>query len=68
MFNVGLFLALVVITARDVSAGVGFGLVAVLSIVRLRSEPFTNGELAYFFVARAWSRTRTGSCYGATSR
>jgi hypothetical protein len=31
--------------------GVGFGLFAVLSIVRLRSEPFTNGELAYFFVA-----------------
>ena len=51
MFNVGLFLALVVITAGEVSAGVGFGLFAVLSIVRLRSEPFTNGELAYFFVA-----------------
>src|SRR5918997_6471338 len=51
MFNVGLFLALVVITLGDVSAGVGFGLFAVLSIVRLRSEPFTNGELAYFFVA-----------------
>ena len=51
MFNVGLFLALVVISAGEVSAGVGFGLFAVLSIVRLRSEPFTNGELAYFFVA-----------------
>ncbi len=51
MFNVGLFLALVVISAGNVSAGVGFGLFAVLSIVRLRSEPFTNGELAYFFVA-----------------
>src|SRR5688572_7692960 len=51
LFNVGLFLALVVITAGNVSAGVGFGLFAVLSIVRLRSEPFTNGELAYFFVA-----------------
>ena len=31
--------------------GVGFGLFAVLSIVRLRSEPFSNRELAYFFVA-----------------
>lgn len=51
LFNVGLFLALVVITAGNVSTGVGFGLFAVLSIVRLRSEPFTNGELAYFFVA-----------------
>ena len=51
MFNVGLFLALVVISSGEVSIGVGFGLFAVLSIVRLRSEPFTNGELAYFFVA-----------------
>jgi Domain of unknown function (DUF4956) len=51
MFNVGLFLALVVIASGEISIGVGFGLFAVLSIVRLRSEPFTNGELAYFFVA-----------------
>ncbi len=51
MFNVGLFLALVVMTAGDVGVGVGFGLFAVLSIVRLRSEPFSNLELAYFFVA-----------------
>ena len=51
LFNVGLFLALVVISAGAVSVGVGFGLFAVLSIVRLRSEPFTNGELAYFFDA-----------------
>jgi hypothetical protein len=51
LFNVGLFLALVVISAGDVSVGVGFGLFAVLSIVRLRSEPFSNRELAYFFVA-----------------
>jgi hypothetical protein len=51
LFNVGLFLALVVIAAGEVSMGVGFGLFAVLSIVRLRSEPFSNRELAYFFVA-----------------
>ena len=51
MFNVGLFLALVVISGGEVSMGVGFGLFAVLSIVRLRSEPFSNRELAYFFVA-----------------
>jgi hypothetical protein len=51
MFNIGLFLALIVISTGNVSVGVGFGLFAVLSIVRLRSEPFTNGELAYFFVA-----------------
>ena len=51
LFNVGLFLALVVISGGEVSMGVGFGLFAVLSIVRLRSEPFSNRELAYFFVA-----------------
>ena len=51
LFNIGLFLALVVISAGAVSMGVGFGLFAVLSIVRLRSEPFSNRELAYFFVA-----------------
>ena len=51
MFNVGLFLALLVIAGGEVSMGVGFGLFAVLSIVRLRSEPFSNRELAYFFVA-----------------
>ena len=51
LFNVGLFLALVVISAGELSIGVGFGLFAVLSIVRLRSEPFSNRELAYFFVA-----------------
>jgi hypothetical protein len=51
MFNVGLFLALVAMTAGGVGVGVGFGLFAVLSIVRLRSEPFSNVELGYFFVA-----------------
>lgn len=51
LFNLGLFLALVVISQGQVSMGVGFGLFAVLSIVRLRSEPFNNRELAYFFVA-----------------
>jgi hypothetical protein len=51
LFNVGVFLALSVIVAGELSLGVGFGLFAVLSIVRLRSEPFSNRELAYFFVA-----------------
>jgi hypothetical protein len=51
LFNIGVFLALSVIVAGEVSIGVGFGLFAVLSIVRLRSEPFSNRELAYFFVA-----------------
>ena len=51
LFNLGLFLALVVIAGGRLSMGVGFGLFAVLSIVRLRSEPFSNRELAYFFIA-----------------
>ena len=51
LFNIGLFLALLVIAGGELSMGVGFGLFAVLSIVRLRSEPFSNRELAYFFVA-----------------
>jgi Domain of unknown function (DUF4956) len=51
LFNVGVFLALSVIVGGELSMGVGFGLFAVLSIVRLRSEPFSNRELAYFFVA-----------------
>lgn len=51
LFNLGLFVALLVIAGGEVTIGVGFGLFAVLSIVRLRSEPFSNRELAYFFVA-----------------
>src|SRR5688572_9658239 len=51
MFNLGLFLAVVVITRGEVTLGVGLGLFAVLSMVRLRSETFDNRELGYFFVA-----------------
>jgi hypothetical protein len=51
LFNAGLFAALAVIARGDVGVGVGFGLFAVLSIVRLRSEPFSHRELAYFFLA-----------------
>lgn len=50
-FNVGLFAVVSVISSRHVSVGLGFGLFAVLSIIRLRSEPFDNTELAYFFTA-----------------
>ena len=50
-FNVGLFAVLSVISVRHVGPAVGFGMFAMLSIVRLRSEPFSNPELAYFFSA-----------------
>jgi Domain of unknown function (DUF4956) len=51
MFNLGLFLAVVVITRGEVGLGVGLGLFALLSMVRLRSETYSNRELAYFFIA-----------------
>ena len=51
VFNIGLFAAVVVISLGEVAAAVGFGLFAVLSIIRLRSEPLANQEIAYFFAA-----------------
>jgi hypothetical protein len=50
-FNLGLFVVLTVISGRHVGPAIGFGLFAMLSIVRLRSEPIGNAELAYFFCA-----------------
>jgi hypothetical protein len=50
-FNIGLFAVLTVITREHVGPAIGFGLFAMLSIVRLRSEPFSNSDLAYFFCA-----------------
>jgi hypothetical protein len=49
-YNIGLFVVVAVITVRPVGAAVGFGLFALLSIIRLRSEPFSNSEISYFFV------------------
>jgi Domain of unknown function (DUF4956) len=51
LFNVGLFLAIVVITRAELTLGIGLGLFAVLAMIRLRSETFDNRELAYFFIA-----------------
>ncbi|MEA2188113.1 MAG: hypothetical protein QOK16_3124 [Solirubrobacteraceae bacterium] len=50
-FNVGLFAVLSVITVQGIGVGAGFGLFAILSIIRLRSEPFSNQEIGYFFIA-----------------
>lgn len=50
-FNIGVFSVLAVITEKKISAAVGFGLFALLSIIRLRSQPYANVELAYFFTA-----------------
>jgi hypothetical protein len=50
-FNIGLFVVVSVIEMTEMAAAVGFGLFAILSIIRLRSEPFSNRELGYFFGA-----------------
>jgi hypothetical protein len=49
--NVGLFVAMTVISLQETAIGVGFGLFAILSIIRIRSEEFTNSELAYAFIS-----------------
>jgi hypothetical protein len=53
LVNVAVFLVVVVIAGGRIDAAVGFGLFAVLSIVRLRSEPVSNPELGYFLIALA---------------
>jgi Domain of unknown function (DUF4956) len=50
-FNVCLFVMVTVIQMTEVAAALGFGLFAILSIIRLRSEPFSNYEIGYFFGA-----------------
>ena len=52
-FNVGLFAVLTFLSNDSLSAGVGFGVFGVLSIIRLRSEAYANIEIAYFFLALA---------------
>lgn len=52
-FNVGLFAVVQVISGADIGVGAGFGLFAVLSIIRLRSELFTNTQLGYVFIVLA---------------
>ncbi len=51
VFNIGLFAAVVVIGEGRVAAAVGFGLFAVLSIIRLRAEQLSFAEIAYFFAS-----------------
>lgn len=52
-FNIGLFAVLTFLSNDSLSAGVGFGVFGVLSIIRLRSEAYANIEIAYFFLALA---------------
>jgi hypothetical protein len=48
-FNIGLLVVLTAIESAASATAIGFGLFAMLSIIRLRSEPFSNSELGVFF-------------------
>jgi hypothetical protein len=49
--NTSLFLVTATLATSALDLGVGFGLFAVLSLVRLRSETSTQEEIGYYFVA-----------------
>ena len=49
IFNIGLFLVMTVMSIDKPVFSVGFGLFGILSIIRIRSEEFSNTELAYAF-------------------
>lgn len=49
--NIGIFMAMSLLGAVRVDLAVGFGLFAILSIIRLRSSAVTQQEVAYYFVA-----------------
>ena len=49
--NIGIFVAMSLLTQVRVDLAVGFGLFAILSIIRLRSSAVTQQEVAYYFIA-----------------
>jgi hypothetical protein len=49
--NLGLVAVTSALTATGISAGLGFGLFAVLSIIRLRSAELDQQEVAYYFAS-----------------
>ena len=49
--NIGLFVAMSLLTQVRVDVALGFGLFAILSIIRLRSTSVTQQEVAYYFAA-----------------
>lgn len=51
VLNLGLFATLVAITGQAFTAGAGFGLFGILSLIRLRSASFTTPDMAYTFLA-----------------
>ena len=51
--NVGVLAAATTLASSTIGTGVGFGLFAVLSIIRLRSEELAHQEIAYYFASLA---------------
>lgn len=51
--NVGVLVVSSVLSAVDVSLGVGIGLFGVLSIIRLRSDELNQRQVAYYFASLA---------------
>ena len=49
--NIGIFVSMSLLTTVRVDIALGFGLFAILSIIRLRSTSVTQQEVAYYFVA-----------------
>src|SRR3954451_25380911 len=49
--NLGIFVAISLLSTVKVDIALGFGLFAILSIIRLRSTSVTQQEVAYYFVA-----------------
>jgi hypothetical protein len=49
--NIGIFMAMSLLGSVRVDVALGFGLFAILSIIRLRSSAVTQQEVAYYFVA-----------------
>jgi hypothetical protein len=48
-FNIAMFVIVTLITRSNMGIGASFGLFALLGIIRLRSEEFSNYEVGYFF-------------------
>lgn len=51
--NIGVFCVVTLLADAQSAAALGFGLFGILSIIRLRSDPITQQEVAYYFVALA---------------
>lgn len=49
--NVGILAVMTVLSNVTVGVGLGLGLFSILSIIRLRSDQITQGEIAYYFIS-----------------